>query len=113
MKHGDYVDAYDRNIQYIQNIILKQTLSINTRGFFQPLTDDELLFIYSKLEIPHDYNTILTTKWFNNEHLLIVNYTKDNIKHNAFYDKKRVLGIDFVIANQEKDEHPDEHTDDQ
>ena len=52
-KQGDYVDAYDRNIQYIQNIILKQTLSINTRGFFQPLTDDELLlYFYSKLEIP-------------------------------------------------------------
>ena len=77
------------------------------------MTDDELLFIYSKLEIPHDQNIILTTKWFNNEHLLIINYTKENIKHNAFYDTKRVLGVDFVIADQEKDEQHDEEPDDQ
>ena len=33
-KQGDYVDAYDQNIQYIQNITEKKTLRINTRGFF-------------------------------------------------------------------------------
>ena len=66
--------------------------------------NDEYLFIYSKLDIQHNENIILTTKFFNNDNIIIINYTKDNKPHNAFYDKKGILGVDFVITDVKDDE---------
>ena len=55
------------------------------------------------MDIPYYEHIEISTKFINSQNIKIINYIKDNIPRQAFYDNKSIIGTDFITKTIDED----------